>query len=654
MLVLLAAALVPGVAHGESASSQVRSYQAGMIDSGYQHSCAVLGTGTAACWGDDAFGQLGNGAPTTDQGSPSPVAISPPRRAVSISAGWEHTCSVLDDGSAACWGSDTAGRLGNGATAGVQQAPSLVALPAGRRAVTISAGYEHTCATLDDGSAVCWGSDADGRLGNGSVVTGAQAEPSAVILPTGRRAVAISAGIFTSCALLDNGELFCWGDGFYDGVAGGADQPTPAAVLLPPGRRAVAVSAGDFASCVLLDDGAVRCWGLDLHGEVGNGSPFGAVSTPAAVLLPAGTQALAVAAGRAHSCAIMAGGAVSCWGLDQAGQLGDGGTFSDPDQPSPIGVALPFGRQAVALGAGGDNSCALVDDGSLWCWGLDDNSQVGDGPTIANQFSPASVFLPLTFPGRIADVSVLVDGVPATLTVGQPGGVAVRVVNGGADTVTGLTVALSPSQVGLSGGVTSQGSLAAAIWQVGELDPGGQALLTLHLTASAPGSTSLGAQLMTADVLDPDSTPGNSVATEDDQALITIPAVAAPVSPPPAPAPPPPLKAVPDRLTVALANARDRTAPHVFVVRGRLVASKVAAALGCRGQVTVTAAAGKRVLVRRRVPLRLVDGACEYKATLTVSKKVRRTAKSVRVTVSFAGNDALLARNSAARVARLT
>ena len=642
MLTLIAAAVSPASAFADSSASQLRTAQAGMIDSGFQHACAVLGTGTAVCWGSDGNGRLGNGAVTGNQGTPTPVALPAGRRAVSISAGWEHTCAVLDDGSAACWGADGSERLGNGAVAGDQQLPSPVALPAGRRAVTISAGWEHSCATLDDGSAVCWGSDASGQLGNGPAVATTQPVPAPVTLPAGRRAVAITAGFFWSCAVLDDGALMCWGEGAYDGLAGSTDQPTPTAVSLPLGRRATAVSGGDFHSCALLDDGAASCWGVDLNGGLGNGAPAGTAFTPSAVLLPTGAHATAVGAGRLHSCVALTNGSMLCWGLDATGQLGNGGgPLADPDQPSPVVVSIPIGRQVLAIAVGGDNSCALLDNGSLWCWGLDTNLQVGDGATAANQFSPVSVLVPLSIPGRIADVSVVVDGAPTALTVLQPGTVAVRLTNSGPDPVSGLAVSLSVVQAGITGLVASQGTATGDLWQVGTLGAGGQALLTVDLMAATPGSASLTAQLMTAGERDPDSTPANSVATEDDQALVTIPVVAA-------------AKTRPDRVTLVLANTRDRSAPHVFRVRGRLVASTIAVAQACRGQVTIAATSGRRVLVRRRVALRIVDGACEYTATLSVSKKVRRTAKTMRITTSFAGNDVLLERTSVTRVARLT
>src|SRR5262245_24709388 len=152
-----AMAAAGGVALAEQAGSANRSLQAGWIDAGHDHSCAVLADGSAACWGSDFLGQLGNGPAITDsQPTASPVALPSGRRDVAIGAGGLHTCAILDDGSAACWGYDAEGQLGNGASlTDVQPAPSPVALPPGRTALAISAGNLHTCAILDDGSAAC-------------------------------------------------------------------------------------------------------------------------------------------------------------------------------------------------------------------------------------------------------------------------------------------------------------------------------------------------------------------------------------------------------------------------------------------------------------------------------------------------------------------
>ncbi len=189
---LCALLLVPvGSASAEQAGSSVRRVQAGLLDAGGLHSCAILWNGDAACWGNDAQGQLGDDAVFATQPTPMLVALPDGRRATAITAGIRHTCAILDDGSAACWGFDGFGQLGDDAVAANKPTPVPVALPAGRAASDISAGDNHTCAILDDGVVTCWGSDTFGQLGNG-VITGANLMPVPVALPAGRTATAIS------------------------------------------------------------------------------------------------------------------------------------------------------------------------------------------------------------------------------------------------------------------------------------------------------------------------------------------------------------------------------------------------------------------------------------------------------------------------------
>ena len=149
----------------------------------------------------------------------------------------------------------------------------------GRTAVSIATGYYHSCAVLDNGSIVCWGADDQGQLGNGGYSTSDQSSPSiAVDLGVGRTAVTVTAGRDHVCALLDDGSVKCWGDDLEGQLGAGlhgstnsngfgydSDEPTP--VLLPTGRTAIAVEANYRHTCAILDDGSLTCWGSDWRGE---------------------------------------------------------------------------------------------------------------------------------------------------------------------------------------------------------------------------------------------------------------------------------------------------------------------------------------------------------------------------------------------------
>jgi alpha-tubulin suppressor-like RCC1 family protein len=631
-----------GVALAEQAGSASRSLQAGWIDAGHDHSCAVLADGSAACWGSDVLGQLGNGPAITDsQPTASPVALPSGRRAVSITAGGLHACAILDDGSAVCWGYDAEGQLGNGpGLTDVQPAPSPVTLPPGRTAVAISAGNIHTCAVLDDGSATCWGSDGNGQLGNGAV-TGDQPSPSPVALPPGRTAVAITAGDAHTCAVLDDGSAACWGFDVLGQVGDGSgfslERPSPSRVALPAGRTAVAISAGDAHTCAVLDDGSAACWGLDVTGQLGNGAVTGSQASPTAVAIPPGRRAVAITAGGAHTCATLEGGSVACWGLDDHGQVGNGPVTGD--QASPAAVALRLGRTAVAISAGSRHVCAVLDDGSAVCWGLDDRGQLGNGAPVLDQADPSVAQLALpagAVPGHVADVSVAIEQAPATVSVGQSARVVVRVANRGPDPASGVVLALRPELVAIADAIPAQGAVSGREWVPGTVAAGSQTALVVDLTASAAGSGALTAEVTGAGEPDPDSRPGNGRATEDDQATariaITAPATGDGGQTPGAGQTPggrtASRKLRPRGLTVTVARTGRR-----LVVSGRLGLPPGAR---CRGRVLVTARVGKTTRTAQ-ARLARVRGRCAYRATL-------RAPRGRRVVVArFPGNADLVA-----------
>ena len=264
------------------------------VSAGYLHTCAILDNGDLKCWGSDNNGQLGDGG-TIDPNDPHAYTSAPSstaidlgtgRTAVAVSAGREHTCAILDNGDLKCWGDDSKGQLGDGGTNTDTSAPSSTAidLGTGRTAVAVAAGNTHTCAILDNGEAKCWGSDSSGQLGDGGGTTHntytytAAPSSTAIDLGTGRTAVALSAGLKSTCAILDNGEAKCWGD-YARGLLGlgqftgqtNAYAPPSTAIDFGTGRTAVAISTGWEHACALLNDGNLSCWGNDNNGRLGNG-----------------------------------------------------------------------------------------------------------------------------------------------------------------------------------------------------------------------------------------------------------------------------------------------------------------------------------------------------------------------------------------------
>jgi alpha-tubulin suppressor-like RCC1 family protein len=314
-----------------------------------------------------------------------------------LAAGLHHTCAILDNGSLMCWGRNQFDQLGNGTiTTDSEEEPVLVDLPSGRTAVAVSAGNFFTCALLDNGSVMCWGTDGKGQLGNGATTVAPQNVPVLVDLPTGRSAVGLSVGGQHSCAILDTGSLMCWGFGGY-GQLGNDDfdkgnEDSPVYVNIPYGRTAVAVSVGTYHTCAILDNGSLMCWGRDQYGQLGEGAGNGDQVSPVYVDLPTGRTAVSIVAAFEHSCAILDNGSLMCWGRDDNSKLGNGAGTSD--QQSPDYVDLPTGLGAVAVDAGDYHTCAILDNESTYCWGSNVLGGLGiDDPTDTDQASPVHVDL---------------------------------------------------------------------------------------------------------------------------------------------------------------------------------------------------------------------------------------------------------------------
>jgi alpha-tubulin suppressor-like RCC1 family protein len=415
---VVAAASIAGLPAGAVAdqASQPGLAAAGRIAAGGDHTCAILSDGSVRCWGYGASGQLGYGNTNSvgDNETPAsvgPVNLGPGHTATAIAAGDSHTCAILNDGSVRCWGFGGDGRLGYGTTNNLGDRPATtpgkllaVNLGAGHTAKSITAGGSHTCAVLDDGSVRCWGFGGDGRLG--LATTQNVTDPSSVgpiDLGAGRTARAVSAGEDHTCALLDDGSVLCWGFGGagaklgdgrlgYGNTENVGDNETPGSVgpvNLGSGRTAVAISAGGAHTCAILDDGTVKCWGSGISGQLGYGNPDDVGSTPTTtpdtvgpVSLGPGRTAKAISAGLNHTCAVLDDHSVRCWGPGLDGQLGYGSTNNVGDSPAStpnrVGpVKLGVGRTATAISAGAHDTCAVLDNNTVRCWGYGGNGELG-------------------------------------------------------------------------------------------------------------------------------------------------------------------------------------------------------------------------------------------------------------------------------------
>jgi alpha-tubulin suppressor-like RCC1 family protein len=301
------------------------------ISVGGDHTCVLLSDSTTRCWGSNNSGQLGDG---TNTDSNVPVAVTGLTGAMAISGRQfflcfdscifgGHTCVILSNGTAKCWGYNDYGQLGDGTRTDSNVPVAVTGLTG---AVVISAGRTHTCAMLSDGTAWCWGS---GLLGDGTNTRYSNV-PVAVTGLTA--AVAISAGRYHTCALLSDATARCWGSNGSGQLGDGTEVDSNVPVAVTGLTRTVAISVGEFHTCALLSDGTARCWGANWSGQLGDGTN---TSSNVPVAVTGLTGAVAISTGGGNTCALLSDGTARCWGWNEYGQLGDG-TNTDSNIPVQV------------------------------------------------------------------------------------------------------------------------------------------------------------------------------------------------------------------------------------------------------------------------------------------------------------------------------
>ncbi|MBK9131254.1 MAG: hypothetical protein IPM20_06400 [Gammaproteobacteria bacterium] len=366
------------------------------ISAHMDHTCALLANGGIKCWGADYAGQLGDG---TETNSSIPLEVDGIGNATAVSAGRYHSCAVLSDGSMWCWGGggvSNLGQIGNCPASFTcdSDASGTPAMVYGMTTATaIGGGTSTTCAVLDDKSLQCWGDNVAGDLGNG--LSTSSFKPVVTSGITTAVAVTGSSGEYFNCALLENGSVKCWGRNTYGNLGNGtttsSNVPVSVSAIDGTTYAATAITGGQTHACALLTDKTVQCWGNNLRGQLGVATNYG-ISTPLTtpVTVTGLANVVSIAAGALHTCAAIGDGTVKCWGYNQRGQVGASTSFNS----STSGVSTPTTvsgiNNAVAVAAGQSHTCALLADGSAKCWGYDSDGQLGDGTTITT-FTPVSV-----------------------------------------------------------------------------------------------------------------------------------------------------------------------------------------------------------------------------------------------------------------------
>lgn len=323
---------------------------------GAYHTCGIGGSGAAHCWGDGSSFQLGNGTATN---SAFPVAVSGGLSLEGLASGGYHACARSSSGASYCWGWNGDGEGGTGDN-GFGYPDEYLLVPAAvagdLNLTAISAGAWHTCGLTASAAAYCWGWNGDGALGDGSY--GDRWTPAAVT--GGLQFSALSAGWDHSCGLTVAGEIYCWGAAY---------GPEPA--MIPGGLTYAAVTTGAYHACGITIPGAAYCWGRNDYGQLGDGS---LVSTSTPRLVSGGLSFRTLAAGAWHTCGATSNGTAYCWGDNLSGQLGSGSIT-----PSSTPVAVAGGFTFGALVAGAWHTCGVSNQGVAGCWGWNFHGQLGRG-----------------------------------------------------------------------------------------------------------------------------------------------------------------------------------------------------------------------------------------------------------------------------------
>ncbi len=364
------------------------------VSGGVSFTCGVKRDGTAWCWGLNDTGQLGDG---TQEDRTVPTRVSDLSGITSVAAGTRHACALSgEDGSLWCWGDNVFGELGDGTVETSSVPQRIEGLPPVEQ---VAAGQFVTCAVDVNQDLWCWGSNGFGELGLGYVsdATAPVTVPTRVESLSSVVFVSVSRGYSNVCAVVYGGTVWCWGQG-ESGQLGNGTTPaysaTPVQVLrddiTAEQLEAAVVSVGSSFACASTDlvGPSLYCWGANGSGVLGTGTTDATTARASVISEPEDVDV--VSAGIAHACARRLNGQVVCWGSNTLGQLGLGS--ADPtssDRPVDV-VELD---EVVQLSVGGLHTCVRTGSGQLECWGDNSTGALGDGTTIY-RYVPTAVLDP--------------------------------------------------------------------------------------------------------------------------------------------------------------------------------------------------------------------------------------------------------------------
>lgn len=381
------------------------------VVAGLRHTCVLTEVGNVICWGQNDVGQLGyrhiqnvgdNESPTIYGSVPLQLPVT------ALAAGAHHTCALLNNGEVTCWGGNSSGQLGlaNINNIGDDEYPDTVEpINFDDDIVQVTAGSAFTCIKTATNKIHCWGSNSSGELGLGSMTNIGDNEviTDENTLASVGSVTKLVAGGSHICASVSNGGLRCWGSGGlgalgYSNTNNIGDTELPQTVGPVFGNEVIEVfSAGShFTLMIYTSNGnsTVYGWGYGTYGQLGNASTmtYGDGVGPSSANVQLQGVPVDLRSGNAHSCAIFEDGGLGCWGRNQAGQLGYGFLFDiGDDEEAYMAGKLYFPAAVSQVAAGADHTCALLENGDLYCWGSNQHGQIGLGePGTIGDNEPAT------------------------------------------------------------------------------------------------------------------------------------------------------------------------------------------------------------------------------------------------------------------------
>jgi len=313
-----------------------------------------------------------------------------------------HTCANSLTGQAYCWGSNSSGQLGVNSTvnSSVPVAVNTSGVLSGKTIKAISVSGNSTCAIASDDNAYCWGSNANGRLGNGSTVNSSvpvAVNTSGVL--SGKTIKAISVGSSSACVIASDDKAYCWGYNDYGSLGNNTlvSSSVPVAVNTSgvlSGKTIKSIVTGSMSACVIASDDKAYCWGFNEYGKLGNNSTATS-SVPVAVntsgVLSGKTiKSLSTGNGSQH-CAVTSEDKAYCWGWNGYGQLGNNST-TNSSVPVAVNTSGYLSDKTIkSISSGDATTCALASDNQVYCWGSNALGELGNGAATTMTSSPIPV-----------------------------------------------------------------------------------------------------------------------------------------------------------------------------------------------------------------------------------------------------------------------